>query len=306
MTNRVKWLAASAAVVLAAGPAVANHSWSTYHWDIKSAPKTFDVETILDRPHWDTFVDSSLARWDNPGSAANLNGKTPSKDYIDIGAVTKSTASARKCDPVNGKIVVCSDSYGYRGWLGIATVWSSGGHIVQGTTKLNNSYHDSGTYSSAAWRELVACQEIGHDFGLGHQNEDFNTDATDSCMEYTSDPTNNRGPDFHDFEQLQTIYDAHLAEGGGGGDTGGGGGCNPKSPKCNPAQDAFTFRQVGQQTASARSGGRSTDWGEAVGYDAHGRPNVFVQEVRQGFRKITHVTWVPGFRPDSRHMHDEH
>ncbi len=51
------------------------------------------------------------------------------------------------------------------------------------------------------------CQEIGHDFGLDHQDEsgaDFNT-----CMDY-SNALDNPSPNAHDYEQLETIYNSHV------------------------------------------------------------------------------------------------
>ena len=294
MDRRVKWLAAAAVAALAAGPASADHSWASYHWGLTGTNQRFDVLTALSRPHWNSLVADAVADWD--GSDPDASGYT---DYFNPVIVGPSNASARKCDPISGKVHVCSDSYGFRGWLGIATIWTSGGHIVQATTKLNDSYHDSGTYSSTSWRAAVACQEIGHDFGLGHQDEDFSTDATSSCMEYTSIPAGNETPDGHDYQQLQTIYAAHFNEGTGGG----GGGGRPGNGKGPNKMDPFAFREVGQAPPSANPL-VSDDWGSAVGFDAHGRPNVFVNEVRQGFRKITHVTWLPGFRPERHHMHD--
>jgi hypothetical protein len=58
------------------------------------------------------------------------------------------------------------------GW-GIATIWANGDHITQATDQAHDSYHDVAPYNTAPWRALVACQEIGHDFGLAHQNEQF-------------------------------------------------------------------------------------------------------------------------------------
>ena len=293
----VRLALATSVAVAVSSPAMADHSWGNYHWPINGTNQQFQVLTKLNAPYWQQWVNEAVADWD--GSDPDLGTYT---DYLNPVLSGTATTTARKCDPTVGKVTVCGDAYGYRGWLGIATIWASGNHITQATTKLNESYHNSGTYSSDAWRQLVTCQEIGHDFGLGHQNEDFNTDLTDSCMEYTSDETNNRTPDGHDYQHLQTIYDAHAAETSGGTDGGGGSG-GPGGGKGPNKQDAFTFRQVGQANASP-SAVISDDWGAAVGYDAHGRPNVFVQEVRQGFKKITHVTWVPGFRPEKHHMHD--
>lgn len=302
MKTSILRTALATSVALSVGsPAWADHSWGNYHWPINGTNQRFEVLTNLDAPYWQEWVNEAVADWD--GSDDDIGSYT---DYLSPSLAGPATTTARKCDPTVGKVTVCGTAYGYRGWLGIATIWASGNHITQATTKLNESYHNSGTYSSDAWRQLVTCQEIGHDFGLGHQNEDFSTDETDSCMEYTSDETNNRTPDAHDYQQLQTIYDGHMAETGGGGGGGGGGpGGGPPDGKGPNKLDPFAFRSVGQGSPSGNAV-TSDDWGTAVGYDAHGRPNVFVQEVRQGFKKITHVTWVPGFRPERHHMHDNH
>ena len=66
------------------------------------------------------------------------------------------------------------------------------------------------------------CQEIGHDFGLDHQDENFSNPNVGSCMDYTNDPDggdpygpSNEHPNLHDYDQLETIY-SH-ADGGSKG-----------------------------------------------------------------------------------------
>jgi hypothetical protein len=53
--------------------------------------------------------------------------------------------------------------------------------------------------------------EIGHTFGLDHQDENFSNPNLGTCMDYTSDPDgpSNEHPNAHDDQQLETIY-AHL------------------------------------------------------------------------------------------------
>ena len=317
MDKRVKWFAAAAVAALAVGPASADHDWNNYHWPIPTTVPTagveFNVWTRLTSGYWRNMTDGNgaqhdivaelIADWDDPSAEPGAGGVVYT-DYLrplDRGATG---GDPKKCNPISGDIVICSASYGFRGWLGVATVWINGSHITQATTKLNESYHNSGTYSSYSWRAAVACQEVGHDFGLGHQDENFNTDATESCMEYTSIPAKNETPDWHDFEQLKTIYDAHLAEPppDTGGDDGGGG---PPPGRGKNGLDPLAFREVGGAPAGAADAS-SRDWGTAIGFDAHGRPNVFGLSLGRGARKITHVTWVPGFRPRSQHFGDSH
>ena len=50
----------------------------------------------------------------------------------------------------------------------LAQIWVSGKPITQGATKVNNTYFDTPTYDTSAWRNLVMCQEVGHTLGLDH------------------------------------------------------------------------------------------------------------------------------------------
>ena len=83
------------------------------------------------------------------------------------------TANPKTCKATAGRIEVCNSTYGKNGWLGIAQIWLSGGHISQGTVKLNDTYFKTAQYNTTAWRNLVSCQEVGHTFGLDHQDENF-------------------------------------------------------------------------------------------------------------------------------------
>ena len=61
-------------------------------------------------------------------------------------------------------------------------------HITQAITKLNDTYFNTAAYNTPAWRRLVTCQEIAHNFGLDHQDEAFDNPNLGLCMDYTSDP----------------------------------------------------------------------------------------------------------------------
>ena len=97
-------------------------------------------------------------------------------------------------------------AYGNNGWLGIAQIWASGSHITQGVVKLNDTYFNTPTYDTGSWRQFVMCQEIGHTFGLDHQDENFNNANLGSCMDYTNNPSSNQHPNTHDYDQLESIY----------------------------------------------------------------------------------------------------
>ena len=271
-------VAAIAAVSLAAlsVPASANHSWGGYHWAGNGSNLAIKVNTAI-TSQWTTSVGDSISDW-NSSNELTLTAQTV-------------LASAKRCSPIAGQILVCNAAYGQRGWLGIASIWLTNGHISQATTKLNDSYHNYAPYNTPAWRALVACQEIGHDFGLDHQDETFNNVNLGTCMDYTNAPDGgvvngfnygpaNRHPNAHDYEELNIIYNHND------GYTSATQGTN------------FGIRQVGQTGSAADAAGDSmAEWGRPLRRDALGRPNVFLKELGGGRRMLTHVFWAPGERP---------
>ncbi|HYN22881.1 MAG TPA: hypothetical protein VE078_18115 [Thermoanaerobaculia bacterium] len=186
-------------VALAVVPAVtiASHSWGGYHWARTSNPFTLKVGDNVNST-WDPYLNEAISDW-TASSVLNL---------------TKVVGSSNNnCRPTAGRIEVCNRTYGNNGWLGIAQIWITGSvHITQATTKVNDTYFNTAQYNTPAWRRLVMCQEIAHDFGLDHQDENFNNGNLGSCMDYTSDPDGpptNEHPNSHDFAQIESIY-SHL------------------------------------------------------------------------------------------------
>jgi hypothetical protein len=250
--------ALGSAALLVGGSALANHAWSTYHWSRTSAQIAPPVGDNVSA-QWDSYLQTAVADWNQ-------------SIYIQSPLVA-GQSNPRNCRPKAGRIEVCNNTYGNNGWLGIAQIWLSGGHIVQGVTKLNDTYFNTAQYNTPAWRALVTCQEIGHDYGLGHQDENFSTDATNSCMDYTNLPAGNEHPDAHDYQQLETIY-------------------------------AHSHSTSSATAATSADGGNSpAEWGRAVHFTRDGRPDVFVRELASGQRLITHVFWAIGEGPRGR-QHD--
>lgn len=261
---------------LAVGPAMANHSWGGYHWARTSNPLKLDILTSITASKWGTSVGTAITDW-KQSSVLQLNGPI------------SSAVNPRKCTAISGKVLICNAAYGQRGWLGIATIWLSGNHITQGTTKLNDSYHDYAPYNSDAWRSLVACQEPGHNFGLAHQNEEFGPPNIGSCMDYTNQPAgggdfgpSNEHPDTHDYNQLASIY-SHT-----------------DSTNSSATQTTnFGVRIPGQAAVAPPGlnndpGDSPAEWGRAIATDGEGRPNLFVQDLGGGRKKVTHVFWAIG------------
>jgi hypothetical protein len=249
------------AVVLAIGfvayPA-ADHSWGNYHWARTENPFTLKVGDNVSSA-WDGYLDEAIADW-NPSSVLDLTK-------------VAGGARAKNCRPTAGQIEACAARYGNTGWLGIAQIWVNGSHITQGITKLNDTYFGTPTYDTPAWRRLVTCQEIAHDFGLDHQDENFNNPNLGSCMDYTSDPDgppSNEHPNRHDFDQLETIY-AHLD-----GVTTVGSALPQAMP---PAMGQIDFDSPAQ-------------WGRLVRSAARGRVHVYELDFGRGHKVITHVFWA--------------
>ena len=178
---------------LLALPAQASHSWNGYHWARTANPFTLKV-VDSNTPDWDDNLARALSDW----SRSNV------MDLTNAGA-DDSNRARKQCRMVQGQIRSCNAAYGNNGWLGLASINVSAGHITQGTAKMNDTYFASSSYDETA-RQQVMCQEIGHDFGLDHQDvsgADLNT-----CMDY-SNALDNPSPNAHDYQQLESIY-AHL------------------------------------------------------------------------------------------------
>ena len=253
--RRLLITAAIAAPLLAlAAPVFATHSWSTYHWKRTTqeiSPPIGDNVTA----QWDSHLAVAVADWNQ-------------STVINSPLVAGSAGNARKCRAVAGTIQVCNSTYGNNGWLGIASIWLSGGHISQGTTKLNDTYFNTPQYNTPSWRALVTCQEVAHDYGLDHQDENFTNPNLGTCMDYTNNPAGNEHPNAHDYQQLLTVY--------------------------NHIESAMVAQQG---PASNESGETPAEWGRAVRFDRQGRPNVFERDEGQGRKVVTHVFWAIGEGP---------
>jgi hypothetical protein len=209
---------------------------------------------------------------------------------------TVSGISTKRCSPISGQVLVCDDSYGQRGWLGIATIWLSNNHISQAVTQLNDTYFNMARYNTAAWRALVACQEIGHDWGLDHQDETFDNVNLGTCMDYTNAPSggvyngfnygpSNEHPNKHDYDELQIIYNHNDGY--------------TSATASTPNGIRFGLPMLGAASApsSMPAGLTMAEWGRAIHFDRYRRPDVFVKDIAPAQRMITHVFWGIGERP---------
>jgi len=256
-TTRALVVALLVAIGFVAVPS-ADHSWGNYHWARTSNPFTLKLGDNVSSA-WDAYLATASSDW----SLSSM---------LDTTLVAGGT-TPRRCRPTSGRIEVCSASYGNNGWLGLAQIWASGSHITQATAKMNDTYLNTSTYNTPAWRRLVMCQEIAHGFGLHHQDENFNNPNLGSCMDYTSDPDgppSNEHPNQHDYDQLIEIY-THLDS------TTTVGMAVPNGMP--PAMGQIDFDTPAQ-------------WGQLVRSSANRRAEVYELDFGRGHKVITHVFWA--------------
>ena len=239
-------------------PAVAsaNHSWGGYHWARQSNPFALKLGNNLSGT-WPGYLSTTSTDW----SRSTVLGTT----------VVAGQAKGR-CRGTTGRVEVCNGAYGNTGWLGVASISITGGtHITQGTVKVNDTYFNTAQYNSTAWRNLVMCQEVGHTFGLDHQDTTFDNMNLGTCMDYTNSPAGggaygppNTSPNQHDYDELVTIY-SHL--------------------------DSTTT--VGQPAPAAAAAAESrAQWGREVARSAGGHTSVFVRDLGAGQQIVTYVIWA--------------
>jgi hypothetical protein len=251
-------LAVLAALTFAgvASTASATHSWGGYHWARTANPFTVKLGNNVGTD-WDKALGVASSDW----SASDVLNTT----------VVTGLANPRNCRPTSGRVEVCNSRYGNNGWLGIASIWITGGtHITQGTVKLNDYYFNTSTYNTSAWRALVTCQEIGHTFGLDHQDENFNNANLGTCMDYTNNPLgppDNEHPNKHDYDELDIIY-AHL--------------------------DSTTTigQKVGNNFATDIDTNDARNWGQLVKVSNGGRTAIYELDLGGGRKVVTFVIWA--------------
>ncbi len=245
------------AAFLAVPSAQAGHSWGSYHWAR-------------------TTTSFTLKLGDNVSTAWDASLTTASTDWS-VSTVLDTTIVAgtagRNCKAVAGTVQVCNARYGANGWLGLAQIWISGSHITQGLAKMNDTYFNTSTYNTPAWRNMVMCQEVGHTFGLGHQDEISSNLNLDTCMDYTSNPESNQHPNTHDYDQLATIY-AHTTDSS-----------NSYSTTLASARGASAFAQNGDFE-------NASEWGKVIRNDSRGNPSLYERDLGSGNKVITHVIWA--------------
>lgn len=176
MNRRRFWLTVIVSFVFgfALGPAWASHQWGCYEWAYSgSGLLTLRMKKSLKISSYNAIYDDARSKWDSTNTALDL-------PYVSSGQ----------------KITLYAKNYGFTGWLGLATIYPSGCTITSANCKLNNTYLKS--YSTTA-KKHVACQEVGHTFGLDHNRNEFDTCMNDTIL-------NAPQPNQHDEDQLNLMY----------------------------------------------------------------------------------------------------
>ena len=242
-----------------ASTASATHSWNGYHWARTSNPFTIKLGNNLSGT-WTSSLNQASSDWN-------------ASDVLNTTVVT-GLAKGKNCRGTSGRVEVCNGTYGNNGWLGVASISVTGGaHITQGTVRLNDTYFNTATYNTPAWRALVMCQEVGHTFGLDHQDENFSNSNLGTCMDYTNNPASNQHPNAHDYEELDIIY-AHL---------------DSTNTISQPTAENF---------AAAIDSDDPRNWGQLVKQSHGGRTSIYELDLGHGRKQVTFVIWaLEGDRP---------
>ena len=169
-------------VAFLAGTAVqlyAYHQWGCYHWAWPTATKTLDLGYAYGTLYTNRDYQGAFE------AARDVWNTAPPLHVFQVTSGNQLTWYAKR--------------YGFNGWLGLATIYINGCIIGKATSKLNDSYLRSSAYTPTNINH-VACQEVGHTFGLGHDRT-----RTDTCM---NDTILSAGAQIsaHDKDQIASMY----------------------------------------------------------------------------------------------------
>jgi len=242
-----------------AASAFATHSWGDYHWARTTTPFTLQLGNNMSAD-WKPYLERASSDWNSTSTPVIITAIVAGR-------------SNRRCSAVAGTTQVCNGKYGNNGWLGLATIYISGGeHITQGSAKMNDTYFTTAKYNNPNEKQHVVCQEVAHTFGLDHQSTDGSSQNT--CMDYFSNTGANASstasihPNAHDFEELNIIYEH---------------------------RDSTSTVATLSTTEAARPDEVTENpltWGSLVRQSPNGRSSVYQQFHHDGSMSLTHVYWT--------------
>jgi hypothetical protein len=261
-------------VVSGVATGYASHSWGGYHWATTTTPFTLKLGNNM-TAGWPGYLTIASSDW----SSVSFDGQTDSFGNLvknPLRTAIVPGANLKRCGAVRGRVEVCNGSYGQNGWLGLAQIWlDSSGHIVQGATKMNDSYFNNSYYNNPNEKLHVVCQEVGHTFGLDHQ--DTSGASLNTCMDYFSNTGTNAAspssthPNLHDYGELTLIYNH---------------------------KDTYNSYSTAAAVAAGKLGVPGK--GGPEGVDGNGTPsgaspergNWYVEDLGNGAHLVTHILWT--------------
>lgn len=164
-------------IVIGAGAAIATNRWGCWKY-ANASVNVYNGSSGDYAAIWNEEVYTDGNSW-NP--------------YTDL--VLTAVGSAGSSDHAN----MYASYYGSNGWLGLASLQSvSGCTILRGNAYLNRSYLDNGSYSRTN-KKHVACQEVGHLWGLQHNRSSSTTCMNDTILTAPQ-------PNSHDQSLVNSIY----------------------------------------------------------------------------------------------------
>ncbi len=269
-------LAALALFLVSALPAFASHGWGSYHWGKScatcAAAITVYDSTVTTNTSWPTHLNKAIfGDSSNPNTTDRRGWNDSIALDLTIAQGSTTTTTRSSCPSISGAMRVCNYTYGSNGWLGLASINTVSGstvHIAWATTKINDSYFNSG-YPNTEKRHVM-CQEVGHGFGLGHTSE--NGSSQNTCMDYYQNTSStdwaSTGPNQHDFDQIltQMHWGAKL--------------------------DLITehMKVIGDVPPSEMN--EQWQWGTAVDFDEQGRPELFKLDLGEDALGNEHAIWT--------------
>lgn len=281
---RHRYLVLFALFLIVATPVFASHGWGTYHWGRSGAEANITIYrslTVTSYSNWPDHLQKSIYGDPANPNSANRRGWHDST-VLNLSIVSSATDSTTRynCTAPSGAVRVCNYSYGSTGWAGIAQIWpDSAGHITRANTKVNDTY--MGSSSNNPWRRHVMCQEVGHDWGLGHTSE--NGSSQNTCMDYYRNTSNSdwtsTGPNQHDFDQLRVQHHAAMYDAG----------------------DLLSFGLRLGESPDQADMNEPWSWGMPIEWDGEGRGVTYKLDPtpnQDGDEVITFVTWVPAEMAD--------
>jgi hypothetical protein len=188
----------------------AQHQWEGHHWP--SSNLALSVWDNTRNPTWAPFIADVAGDWNVLGTPISL-----------------------ATDGQRGSHIIVEERYSPF-WLGLAEISLRNGHIVAGRVLLNRILLTDPAFGPVAARHVL-CQEKGHVLGLDHIRGDT---CMDDCswastraewLACLNDPAS-AGPNAHDAEELNNLYDHIDSPPESSGPAGPDCTQNPTHPRC--------------------------------------------------------------------------